>query len=633
MSDDNNESGTPEAPDTTNPTETIEQVAGQIGTGLDRAAGQIPEDETEVRAVVETAGDIATAVGQVTAAAGAAQDLGEALEAGDEARAASAVGNLAGGVLGTAGAAIDGIADTMPEEVRGAVQTAATVTRAVGGAARATQQVVETVQQIERAIVGRRVVFQSGAELGEHGRLRAESATGHQTLSGLYEFKVRVVHDHDGGLDDDAIDALLNNSARLGLNQDTAGEGDIYGMVRRVEMLPMTAPRPTHYELTIVPKLWRLTRVTRSRVYQDMSHLEVVLEVLRLHGFEPGTHVFDDTEEEYAAQEYVVQYRETDYAFVSRLLAHNGIHIAFAQEAGTEAIHLGDRNAAFQPLHEHDELRYHPHDFAPEDGLPRVWGLRRVREPGVRRVVLREYNWRVPHHPLRAQEPVDENTGYGFLDLWGDHFRDDEQGARFARIRAEEQRVRGEVFKGKTSLRGVRPGSYFDLVNHPNETFNQRYLVIATEEEMNDGHAYVNTFEAIPYDVVYRPPRTVPWPRVDGVINAIVDGEQRSTATPLDEQGRYRLVVPLDEVGRSGGRASRWVRRAQPSAGAGYGMHLPLHIGTEVAVAHVNGDPDRPIILGAVPNAATPSPVVGGNAPHSRIRTGSGAVIELDDDC
>ena len=134
MSDDNNESGTPEAPDTTNPTETIEQVAGQIGTGLDRAAGQIPEDETEVRAVVETAGDIATAVGQVTAAAGAAQDLGEALEAGDEARAASAVGNLAGGVLGTAGAAIDGIADTMPEEVRGAVQTAATVTRAVGGA-------------------------------------------------------------------------------------------------------------------------------------------------------------------------------------------------------------------------------------------------------------------------------------------------------------------------------------------------------------------------------------------------------------------------------------------------------------------------------------------------------------------
>ncbi|HBQ14767.1 MAG TPA: hypothetical protein DEF51_27775 [Myxococcales bacterium] len=75
------------------------------------------------------------------------------------------------------------------------------------------------------------------------------------------------------------------------------------------------------------------------------------------------------------------------------------------------------------------------------------------------------------------------------------------------------------------------------------------------------------------------------------------------------------------------------MRRAQPSAGEGYGMHFPLHIGSEVAIVHVNGDPDRPLIVGAVPNAATQSPVIAGNAPQSRIRTGSGVVFELDDDC
>lgn len=125
----------------------------------------------------------------------------------------------------------------------------------------------------------------------------------------------------------------------------------------------------------------------------------------------------------------------------------------------------------------------------------------------------------------------------------------------------------------------------------------------------------------------------MPWPKIDGVINAIVDGERQSTGTSIDDEGRYRVVLPMDEAGTSGGSASRWVRRAQPSAGAGYGMHMPLHIGTEVAIAHVNGDPDRPIILGAVPNAATPSPVVASNGPQSRIRTGSGVVFELDDDC
>lgn len=621
--------GGAEVPEHPSSAEQIGDIGEQIGEGLGQAEENIPEEEEDAKAVVETTRDVVDAVTNLANAAEGGRDLAEAIEAGDEARVASSVGNLTGGIAGTAGGALDAIAGTMPEgEGREAFGAAATVARGIGGAARATEQVVDTIQTIERAVAGRRLRFNTGADLGGD-RLVAERAEGRQTLSGLYEFKILVEHDVEGGLDDEAIDGLLTASARLGLTPEAMGPGDVYGVVRRVEMLPMTNPRPTHYELTLVPKLWRLTQTKRSRVHSNRTHVEVVMDLLQLHGIE----VADHTEETYPTHEYVVQYQESDFDFMSRLLARNGVHYHFVQDPGVEALVLGDRNAAFEPVELADELVYHPHDFAPDDNEARVWDLRRIREPLVRTVAVRDYNWRAPHHRLRSEEVVDDATGYGYADLFGEHFRDDAQGARFARIRAEELRVRGETYEGKTSLRGVRPGSVFELTNHPNPNLNQRYLVIETDEHMDDGYTYTNTFRAIPYSVTYRPPQTVPWPKVEGVINAIVDGERQSTGASIDDQGRYRVVLPIDEAGTAGGTASRWVRRAQPSAGAGYGMHLPLHIGTEVAIAHVNGDPDRPIIVGAVPNAATPSPVVAANGPQSRIRTGSGVIFELDDDC
>ncbi|MEQ8454928.1 MAG: type VI secretion system tip protein TssI/VgrG [Sandaracinaceae bacterium] len=625
-----NDSERPEVPEHADPEDTLGEVAEQVGQGLDGAAEQIPEEEEEARAAMETAGDVASAVSNVVKAAQAAEQLGQALEAGDEGRAASAVGNLAGGVLGTTGALVDGVAGAIPEEAREGVNTAASVLRGAAAVSRSTERVVSTYQSIERAVSGRRLSFHTRADVG--ARLLAERASGTQRLSGLYQWRVLVEVEHEGGLDDEALNDLLRQPARISLNRDDS-EGEVYGVLRQVEMLEVTGPRETHYDLTLVPKLWRLNLVKRSRVFQNKTHVEVALAVFAEHGFDPDTYVFDQTEESYPTHEYVVQHRETDFAFISRLLEHNGVHYRFEQHPRTEAIVLGDRNASFVPVHEEDELRYHPHDFAPDDGAPRVWGLRRIRSARYAEVQLRDYNWRAPHQPVRAVEPVDEETGYGFLDLYGEHVPDTAEATRLARVRAQEQQVAAETFEAKTSLRGVRPGTYFDLVNHPHPDLNQRYLVTETSETTVDGHAYVNTFKAIPFSVTYRPARTTPWPRIDGAINAIVDGEARSTATPIDEQGRYRVVLPFDGAASAGGSASRWVRRAQPSAGEGYGMHFPLHIGSEVAIVHVNGDPDRPLIVGAVPNAATQSPVIAGNAPQSRIRTGSGVVFELDDDC
>ena len=283
---------------------------------------------------------------------------------------------------------------------------------------------------------------------------------------------------------------------------------------------------------------------------------------------------------------------------------------------------------------EHDALEHSTLEVPPTDEAPVVWGLRRHRRPRPRSVVVRDYNWRTPQQPVRALHAADERSGLGWVDLYGEHVADETEARRLARVRAEELMVEHDVIEAKTVLRSVQPGSWFELTAHPNPELNRRYLVIHTDERLADGgHSYLNAFRAIPFEAPFRPARTVPWPRVEGLTNAIVDGESRSTATPLDAQGRYRVVLPYDDGAQPGGRASRWVRRAQPSAGEGYGTHFPLHIGAEVALAHVNGDPDRPIIVGAVPNAATPTPVSATNATHSRIRSGSGVTIEMDDDC
>ena len=456
---------------------------------------------------------------------------------------------------------------------------------------------------------------------------------GWQSLSTLYEYRVLIEVGVEGGLDDDALDELLRNPVRVAFG--AAMDSEVHGVVRDLEMLSTRPNESTQYWLTIVPKLYYLTLTRHTRVFQEASHLDIVKSVLEEHGLAAESHYLDRCNGRYAPQEYTVQYQETDFDFVSRLLEYNGVHYHFIQEPDGEVLVLGDDNKAFQAVPGFEEMTYDATSSRPDEDEPYVTTLRRFRRPRAARVVVREYNWRTPTTTLRFEHAVDERTGHGSLDFFGEHFKNDGDGQQIARLRAEEHRVAGDVVSGQTASRRLRPGARFRLTGHPNPDLDREYVVTAVEESiaLGEGGAYAKRFEAIPETVPYRPARRVAWPKVDGIVNAKVDGEARSTATPIDEQGRYKVVLPLDERGTTGGRASRWVRAAQPSAGGAYGFHFPLHIGTEVVIGHVNGDPDRPIIVGAVPNAETESPVVRDNATHSRMRTGSGIVIELDDDC
>jgi type VI secretion system secreted protein VgrG len=186
-------------------------------------------------------------------------------------------------------------------------------------------------------------------------------------------------------------------------------------------------------------------------------------------------------------------------------------------------------------------------------------------------------------------------------------------------------------------------GHRFGLVDHHESGFERDYLITAIEHRVGEaipGEApgehdgpgrYTASFEAIPLDVPYRPEATTPWPSIHGIMHGHVEADGTGVYAEIDEQGRYKVRLPFDSGNAAGAAVSRWIRMAQPYTGPGYGTHQPLHRGTEVLVAFIDGDPDRPIIVGSVPNAHTGSPATRANATQTVSETAAGIRVETED--
>src|SRR5262249_52427774 len=136
-------------------------------------------------------------------------------------------------------------------------------------------------------------------------------------------------------------------------------------------------------------------------------------------------------------------------------------------------------------------------------------------------------------------------------------------------------------------------------------------------EDGRDRGGYRAAFTAVPFDVPFRPVRRTPWPSIHGLMHGHIDSDSPGKFSTLDEQAKYRVRFPFDSTNKKGEQCSTWIRMAQHYAGSAYGSHFPLHKGTEVILAFLDGDPDRPIIIGSIANALTPAPSNSVNATQS----------------
>lgn len=488
---------------------------------------------------------------------------------------------------------------------------------------------------------------------------------GNEAISRPYSFEIDLAS-ADSELD---LRRFLDKRAILTLNKRES-ERRVHGILRRFEVGGEFMDGRLHYVCILEPAMALLGASVQNQIYgteEDLSIVDVVTKEVTGQGTKgparatnaqiPASQlVTDGLTNDYPKRDYIVQYEESDLNFVSRLLEHWGVFYFFRQGESEEAVVLGDRNGAFDPIPrdhlgeaggEEEDMPSLP--FRQRSGLTpmgeeSISRWRCVSRPLPRTVILRDYNEEMPHVALYAEAEVDPE-GHGVVVRYGDHFRTPEEGKRLAEIRAQELACRGVVFEGDSDCLRLQAGHVFRLTQHPRSDFAQPYVVVSVEHTAEVGdimsggtsdrgtpeRTYRNTFVAVPLDTPFRPERLAEQPRVDGLMSAHVDAEGVGTRAEIDDQGRYKIHVPFDLSGRPDGRGSRYVRMAQPYAGRNSGMHFPLLKGTEVAVGHLNGDPDRPLISGAVPNPLTQSPSTGDSHDRNRIRTTSGVFLEMAD--
>lgn len=462
------------------------------------------------------------------------------------------------------------------------------------------------------------------------------SLEGHEALG--WPFELEVVFGLPGQTEDylteDDFVAMLAGDVKISLGQ----EAYLCGVFRSLELLASVENAQAVYRGMVVPRLWVASQTYRSRVFQELAVPDIVKQVLQDSGLVDGESFSFDLTGSPAVREFVLQYEETDLAFASRLLEDEGIFLRFDHdgEANLEKAVFADAVSSAP-----DGGTWQLDPRAGRSDFESVLALSRRRRSLPAKLDVREHNYRTPQLDLLVAGTAVDTDGRGYQHLWAQHYKDQSAGKALAQVRAEELLATRTLYRGKSTIRGLRAGQKISIET---EAFGLEGEYFVTEvrhhldqspdggPEATGGVGYTNDFVAIHADVQYRPPRITPWPRIHGLVPAKVDGESPGTKAPIDDQGRYKVTLPFDVVAATGGRATRWIRMAQPFSGQGYGIHFPLHIGAEVVVAFVDGNPDRPIIVGAVPNPATASPVVDANATQSVVRTRAAIHIELEDD-
>jgi type VI secretion system secreted protein VgrG len=430
--------------------------------------------------------------------------------------------------------------------------------------------------------------------------LRVVRFQGSEAVSQLFRFELTVAAESP----DLKFDDVVNQPALLTVEGD--GTRHVNGIVSRIEQSGQ-AGRFTLYDLTVVPAVWRLKLRHDCRIFQEKSVKDIVTHVLDKAGVPADAYRFD-LQKEGGPRTYCVQYRESDWDFVSRLLEEEGIYYFFEHGETMCKLVMADHTSAQGDIEGEAALPYVPAAGlkSKEEHVTRFSYAEEMR-PG--KVTLTDYNFTKPSLNLAAEATGETFKELEIYDFPGEYL-DPAVGKDLAQARLEALNAVRRTAGGESDSARLTPGYQFELTEHPRETLNAKYAVtqvfqtgdqpqVLEERGGGGAMAYVNRFECIPADVPYRPARTTPKPVVEGVQTAIVvgpSGEEIYT----DEFGRIKVQFHWDREGTNDDASSCWIRVSQVWAGAGWGaIHIP-RIGHEVIVDFVEGDPDRPIITGHV---------------------------------
>ncbi|MGQ0565410.1 MAG: type VI secretion system Vgr family protein [Gemmobacter sp.] len=406
------------------------------------------------------------------------------------------------------------------------------------------------------------------------------------------------------------------------------------------------------FSLEIRPWLWFLTKSTNNRIYQNMHAMDIIKDVFSDHGFSDyTTNGVSRTPDQ---RIYTVQYNETDFDFISRLMEEEGIYYFSTVTGGKDMLSLCDSAGAhkFVPGAASIDFKLREPNYRRADDHIFEWrGGEAVRSG---KVTLRDYNFETPQADKTTVKAIPKgrhnHKNYEVYRYPGS-YRENAQGEFYSRIKMEAEACKHAIRDGICNVRTFATGATFSLTGHSRAADNQQYLVVSgvhmmqievqAEDETQqvqgqtgsgsgggggapdipgtikfdekNKDSYRCTFKTIPKSVPFRAPLTTPWPRIPGILLAKVTGPS-GEEIHTDKYGRIKVQFPWDRDvvwsgdGKGKETSSCWVRVVTPWSGKNWGMvHVP-RIGQEVVIQFEDGDIDRPICTGMLYNAETMPP-------------------------
>jgi type VI secretion system secreted protein VgrG len=425
---------------------------------------------------------------------------------------------------------------------------------------------------------------------------------GTEYVSHTFNFRVSMATEHGEIMDED----LLRKPVLIKLRREGKEPRLIHGIIQKTKLLGQEEEQTTVYywEATIVPWLWFLTLEADCRHFINMTAVEIVKKVFDEHNMRDYT--FKVTGR-IPKREFTVQYRESSFNFISRMLEEEGIFYWFEHHDNKHQLILTNQNSVTQNCPVNHKLQFGKGTMS---GVKGGVVNHMEQDVGVHtgKMSFSDYNFETSATNLFASTKGKQLSEV--YDYPG-YYNNKEDGMRYAKLRLEEQEARLRVVYANTMTTTLMPGYRFEVSDHFDSKVNTSYVVLSISisarqniqgpEEGDDATTASFHFSAIPFKVPYRPPRRNPKPLIHGVQTAVVVGPAGNEIY-CDKFGRVKVQFHWDRLSKRDENSSFWIRVSSAWAGGQWGQISLPRIGQEVIVSFLEGDPDRPIITGRVYN-------------------------------
>lgn len=441
-----------------------------------------------------------------------------------------------------------------------------------------------------------------------------KSLVGIERLSEAYEFEVQLLSKKR------LLDpiSLHNTMLTVEIKNKSVPTRYLNGYIEKISYAPFYKDDEGLYlyTATVRPRLWELKQRLGYSIWQNKNVPDILTEVLNKAGI-----IFENQLlEKYRTWEYCVKHNETDFDFIHRLMEHEGIYYYFEHNMGSHTMILIDSPQSHQPMPGYKTIKYvnagnSSKKYSPDSEYIYNWNVSSITIPNT--YSIDDYNFRKPRAKLytATQTPASSPDDTEIF-IWPGRYVEHDQGEFYARVLQQAAEAKSELINGKGNVLGIAPGHTFTLLlpNDIKGDDHSDYLItgahyflyeapyLSNQAQYSPGKdKNIIQFDAIPANTPWKPSAVTPWPKVTGLETAVVTGPKGKKIW-TDKYGRIKVKFRWDRDDKNDDTRSCWIRVASYWAGWRYGNVCVPRVGEEVVISFVNGDPDKPLVIGSTYN-------------------------------